>query len=243
MNSFQEWFDSPMYESMYAHRDDQEAEKLSSLIHSRFPVDQYPRLLDLACGRGRHCLNLARVGYALTGVDLAPRAIAIAREKLASQHLKADFICGDMRVPLPDTFDGIVNLFTSFGYFDDDEENRSVLRAMHEMLRPGGFLVLDYLNERWVRDTLVPEESGSFDTCEYTIRRWISGSMVMKKISTQRPDVQVREFNEQVKLYGNDWFTHELTSLGFRITERLGDYDGSPFDPARSPRLIIIASL
>jgi hypothetical protein len=114
---------------------------------------------------------------------------------------------------------------------------------MHEMLRPGGFIVIDYLNERWVRDTLVPEESGSFDTCDYTIRRWISGSMVMKKISTRRPDSPVREFNEQVKLYGNDWFTRELTSLGFQINERLGDYDGSSFDPIRSPRLLIIASL
>lgn len=243
MNSFQEWFDSPMYETMYAHRDDQEAQKLSALIHSRFPVVEYPRLLDLACGRGRHCLNLARLGYSLTGVDLAPRAIAIAREKLASQNLKADFICGDMRVPLPDTFDGIVNLFTSFGYFEDDEENRSVLRSMRQMLRPGGFLVLDFLNERWVRETLVAEESGSLDSCDYTIKRWISGSMVMKKISTFRPSSPVREFNEQVKLYDRDWFARELTALGFRITERLGDYDGSPYDPTRSPRLLIIASL
>jgi hypothetical protein len=136
-----------------------------------------------------------------------------------------------------------VNLFTSFGYFDDDEQNRTVLRSIRSMLRPGGFLVLDYLNERWVRDSLVAEESGSLATCDYTIRRWISGTMVMKKISTSRPGFPVREFNEQVKLYPNEWFTRELEALGFRIMERLGDYDGSPFDPVRSPRLLTIASL
>lgn len=232
-----------MYEALYAHRDDQEARKLSDLIHPRFPPSGHPRLLDLACGRGRHSLNLARLGYAVTGLDLSPRAISIAREKLASQHQKADFILGDMREPLPDTFDGIVNLFTSFGYFDDDGQNRMVLRSIREMLRPGGFLVLDYLNEQWVRKTLVPRETGSLPSCDYVIDRWISGSMVMKKISTFRPGSPPREFNEQVKLYGERWFTDELEALGFRITERLGAYDGSPFDPERSPRLITIASL
>jgi SAM-dependent methyltransferase len=186
---------------------------------------------------------LARLGYAVTGVDLSPRAIDIARQKLASEHLEADFICGDMRHPLPDRFDGIVNLFTSFGYFDDDEENRMVLRSIRSMLREGGFLVLDFLNEGWVRKTLVSSETGSLPTCEYTIDRWISGPMVYKKISTRRHDGASAVFNEQVKLYGNEWFTRELEALGFRITERLGDYDGSAFDPERSARLIIIASL
>lgn len=232
-----------MYESMYAHRDDQEAGQLSTLIHSRVPASAYPRLLDLACGRGRHSVNLARLGYAVTGVDLAPRAIAIAREKLASQNLEADFICGDMRIPLPNRFDVIVNLFTSFGYFEDDEENRTVLRSIKTMLVEGGFVVLDFLNERWVRKTLVHNESGSLPTCEYTIERWLSESMVHKKISTRRHDGASAVFNEQVKLYGNEWFTRELESLGFRITERMGDYDGSVFDPEQSPRLIIIASL
>lgn len=232
-----------MYEALYAHRDDQEARQLSELIHQRFPPSEYPRLLDLACGRGRHTLNFARLGYAMTGLDLSPRALSIAREKHASQHLEADFILGDMRDPLPVTFDGIVNLFTSFGYFEDDAMNRAVLQSIRSMIRPGGFLVLDYLNERWVRQTLVPRETGSLPSCDYLIERWISGSMVMKKITTSRPGSSSMEFNEQVKLYGNEWFTRELEALGFRITERLGGYDGSAFDPERSPRLLTIASL
>lgn len=232
-----------MYEALYAHRDEQEAARLSALIRERFAPATYPRLLDLACGRGRHTLNLARLGYDVTGLDLSPRAISIAREKRDFQQLKADFILGDMREPLPIRFDGIVNLFTSFGYFEEDEQNRAVLRSIHSMLRPGGFLVLDYLNERWVRESLVARETGSLPTCDYVIERWISGSMVMKKISTSRPGLPVREFNEQVKLYGNEWFTDELDALGFTVTERLGDYDGSAFDPERSPRLITIASL
>lgn len=232
-----------MYEALYAHRDDQEARLLSELIHHRFSPSGYPNLLDLACGRGRHTLNLARLGYAMTGLDLSPRALSIARQKLASQHLEADFILGDMRDPLPRTFDGVVNLFTSFGYFDDDAMNRAVLGSIRSMLRPGGFLVLDYLNEAWVRKTLVPRETGSLPSCDYLIERWISGAMVMKKITTSRPDSMPKVFKEQVKLYGEDWFTRELEALGFRITERLGGYDGSAFDPEHTPRLLTIASL
>lgn len=243
MDLLQKWFDSPMYESLYAHRDDREARQLSRLIMDRFPPSAFPNVLDLACGRGRHSLNLARLGYRVTGVDLSPRAISIATERALSEELSAEFLIRDMCHPLPDRFDGIVNLFTSFGYSESEEENRSALLSMRQMLRPGGFLVIDYLNAGWVRDSLIPRESGYLPTCEYLIERWIDEPMVKKRIRIRRADGSGDEFLEQVALYDSGWFTRELEALGFRIQERLGDVDGSAFDALRSPRLITIASL
>jgi len=243
MDPVQEWFDSPLYETLYAHRDDEEAHRLSSLIASCYPPEQYPDVLDLACGRGRHTLNLARLGYTMTGLDLSPRATDLAKERLRVEGYSARFYTADMRFPLPSRFNGIVNLFTSFGYFERDEDNLTVLGSIRSMLLPDGFLVMDFLNAAWVRDTLVPEESGSLPGMEYSIRRFIRGDMVHKDILINRPGKEALRFREQVKLLDADWFREQLEGKGFTIQALFGDYDGGTYDASGSPRLIISASL
>lgn len=243
MKTVHEWFDSPLYEAMYAHRDDAEALRLSRWIAAQHPPARYPRLLDLACGRGRHSLNLARLGYEVTGLDLSERAIQVAETSSQATGTPVRFLQGDMRVPLPETFDGIVNLFTSFGYAIDDDDNRLALSAMRRMMAADGFLLIDYLNAGHVRRNLVPEESGSTQGLDFRIRRWIDGDMVWKEIRLTDADGDPHHYAEHVKLYGEDWFREALTSLGFRIAGLSGDYDGSPFDAAASPRLIIRSCL
>lgn len=243
MNPVQDWFDSPLYETLYAHRDDEEAQLLSSMIARLYPPDRYPDVLDLACGRGRHTLNLARLGYCMTGLDLSPRATSIAKDRLQAEGLPARFFTADMRFPLPHRFNGIVNLFTSFGYFERDDDNITVLGSIRSMLLPGGFLVMDYLNADWVRDTLVPEETGSLPGMEYTIRRFIRGDMVHKDILLSRERHDPMRFREQVKLLDADWFREQLQAKGFVIDALFGDYDGARYDASGSPRLIISASL
>lgn len=243
MDSVQEWFDSPLYETLYAHRDDEEARQLSRLIAMLYPPETYPDVLDLACGRGRHTLNLARLGYAMTGLDLSPRATEISSKRLHAEGHTARFVTADMRVPLPYRFNGIVNLFTSFGYFEGDEDNITVLASIRSMLQPGGFLVMDYLNAAWVRDTLVPVESGTLPGMEYSIRRYIRGDIVYKEILITEADRETLRFREQVKLLDADWFREQLEGNGFTIHALFGDYDGGRYDASRSPRLIISASL
>ncbi len=243
MDSVQEWFDSPLYETLYAHRDDEEARQLSALIARLYPPESYPEVLDLACGRGRHTLNLARLGYDMTGLDLSPRATDIAKERLQADGHRARFFTADMRFPLPYRFNGIVNLFTSFGYFERDEDNITVLGSIRTMLKPGGFLVMDYLNADWVRETLVPEETGTLPGMEYSIRRFIRGDMVHKEILITKDGRETLRFREQVKLLDADWFREQLRAKGITIHALFGDYEGAGYDASGSPRLIISASL
>jgi len=243
MKSVHDWFDSPLYDAMYAHRDDSEAQRLSAWIAGLYPPARHRRLLDLACGRGRHSLNLARLGYEVTGLDLSKQAIHIAETRAAAAQTPVRFRCGDMRSPLPETFDGIVNLFTSFGYAVLDEDNRQALAAMRRMLSAGGFLLIDYLNAPFVRQRLVPMESGATQGITYQIRRWIDGDMVWKEIRLTDADGDQHRYHERVKLYDESWFRSELTALGFRIDGITGDYDGAAFKPDSSQRLILRSSL
>lgn len=243
MTDVHEWFDSPLYEAVYAHRDETEALRLSRWIASRYPPDRFRRILDLACGRGRHSLNLARLGYDVTGLDLSKRAIHVAKTKADALGTPVRFVHGDMREPLPETFDGIVNLFTSFGYAVRDVDNRQALASMRRMLSPGGFLLIDYLNASFVRQRLVPMESGTTQGITYQIRRWIDGDMVRKEILLTDADGDQHRYHEQVKLYDEAWFRSELTALGFRIDGITGDYDGAAFKPGSSQRLILRSSL
>lgn len=243
MTDVHDWFDSPLYDALYAHRDDDEARRLAAWISALFPPSAHPTLLDLACGRGRHSLNLAKLGYVVTGLDLSPRAVRIAESRASAAGLDIRFIHGDMRIPLEESFDGVVNLFTSFGYAVSHADNRTVLASMRTMLKPGGFFVIDYLNADWVAATLVPAESGQTGDIRYTVRRWIDNGMVFKDITVRHPDGTKEVFREQVRLYGLDWFVRELEAVGLSIDILAGDYDGSAFDARQSPRLIIASSL
>jgi cyclopropane fatty-acyl-phospholipid synthase-like methyltransferase len=243
MSWFEEWFDSPLYEKLYAYRNEEEAALLADLIEKEVPADKYPKLLDLGCGRGRHSLTLASRGYRVTGIDLSPEAIKSAKKKAEARGLtNVTFLTQDMRDPVDDTFDAVVNLFTTFGYFLDDDENIRVLKSVNKMLKPGGLLLIDFLNAKLVRDTLVPEEDGHYDGIRFQVQRHIENGMVFKDIrfsggTLPRPV----EYRERVKLYGREWFGEQFRNTGFSLIKTWGDYHGSEFNENSSPRLIMIA--
>jgi len=241
MSWFEEWFDSPLYEKMYANRDDKEAAQLADLLKEVMPAEQYSEILDLGCGRGRHSINFAERGYHVTGIDLSEVAIQKARSKAKKMNLDIEFIVGDMRKPLDRTFDGIINLFTSFGYFRDDEENRKVLRAMQKMLRTDGLLVIDYLNAEKVKKDIESYDEGTIDHIEYEIHRFLEDDTVNKKMIFQFDDNgKTREYQERVKLYNLDWFREKMKACHLVIKQVYGEYDGQAYDPDESSRLIMI---
>src|SRR5699024_9051297 len=184
MDWFEEWFNSPLYERLYADRDESEAKRLISFLEQTLQLHRCANILDLGCGRGRHAISLARKGYNVTGLDLSEQAIITAKEKaaLTNQQERLRFIRGDMRNALDETFDAVLNLFTTFGYFLDDEENAKVLDSARKMLKLNGILVLDYLNAPHVKETLVPEDEGKFQDIDYSIRRYIRDGAVYKEI-------------------------------------------------------------
>jgi len=239
---FEEWFDSPLYEKLYAHRDEKEAEVLADLIASKLSPENYNPLLDLGCGRGRHSIKLAQRGFEVTGVDLSPRAISQARNKAEKLGIDSiQFTEGDMREPLDLTFNTIVNLFTTFGYFEQDSQNRAVLDSVSTMLNPDGIFVLDFLNAYAVKKSIIPRDEGSIDGKTFTISREIKKDMVHKTITFTNGHNESKKFEEQVKLYDKNWFEEELAKRNFSIKHMYGSYDGEQFNPENSPRLIIFA--
>jgi len=244
MSWFEEWFDSPLYEKLYSNRDEKDAASLADLIEEVIPVSAYRNVLDLGCGRGRHSITLAQRGYQVTGIDLSNKAIEKAKRIAGQKNLNnVKFFVRDMRDPLPKQFDAIVNLFTTFGYFLEDEENRRVLRNTGKMLNQGGILFLDYLNPHYVEKNLVPSESGMYENLTYNVTRQIKDGMVFKTIqfSDDSLDEPVK-YRERVKLYDLEWFRDVLTESGYDIIETYGNYEGSPF-LVESPRMIIVAKL
>ena len=238
---YEEWFDTKLYEKLYAGRDDKEADRLADLIREKAPPEGYPTVLDLGCGRGRHSLALAARGYTVTGIDLSARALEVAREKASGQGAgEIRFIRRDMREPLDHTFDLILNLFTSFGYFLEEQENDKVFVAVHAMLRENGLFFIDYLNEKRVRETLIPEEEGRLDGLDYSVRRFIDNDRVHKEIHFQeRGSRERRVYFERVNLYPLEWFIQKLGAHDLELLQVWGDYDGSDFDAERSPRMML----
>lgn len=242
MHWFEEWFDSPLYDILYADRNEEEAAQLVQLISRILPPEKYPHLLDLGCGRGRHSLVLAEKGYQMTGIDLAEEAIRIAKVKAEERELdNVEFLVSDMRHPLDQQFDAILNLFTSFGYFKSDSENREVFGSVNEMLHSDGIFFMDYMNAEWVYNNFRPEDEGEFRDIHYQIRRYVEEDIIYKEIRFDGDGVEEPlSYTEQVKLYDLEWFMETFDTIGFEIEQVFGDYSGEAFHPHSSTRLVMV---
>ncbi|GIV59249.1 class I SAM-dependent methyltransferase [Rhodocaloribacter litoris] len=240
MSWYREWFDRDEYELVYRQRDDREAERVVDLIERIVRPTPGAAILDVGCGRGRHARSLARRGYRVTGIDLSERALEQARRRAAEEGLPVTFERGDMRLPACDRcFDGVVNLFTAFGYFDDDADHARALGAMATALRPGGWLVQDFLNASFVRRHLIPEDVRHENGLLIRQRRWIDDGRINKQIELHQNGCTLT-FCESVRLLTLDDFRRLYDEAGLDLLDTFGDYDGSPHHED-APRLILYA--
>ena len=167
---FASWFDSAHYHQLYAHRNDEEAARLIDSLIERDVLIPGSHVLDLGCGTGRHSRYMACRGFDVTGLDLSAESLKLAK---ASESANLRFLRQDMRLPFrAGPFDHIVNLFTSFGYFDDPSDHMAVVHNIASALRPGGSLVLDYLNVRQAESRLTPVEVVERQGVVYRLTRW-----------------------------------------------------------------------
>ena len=234
---YEHWF-GEAYLDLYSHRDERDAGRIVSLLASHGAVRAGKRVLDLACGAGRHAAALADLGAAVVGCDLSLALLRAAQRRGASQ---AALVRGDMRaLAFADgAFDTVVNLFTSFGYFDRDEQHAAVMVEVARVLRPGGAFALDYLNAVAVRSHLVPHDRTEAGGRTVVQRRRITGRgrFVVKTITVEG---EGREFMERVRLFERAELEALVTAAGLAVQVVLGDYDGAPHSPA-SPRCLLIA--
>jgi SAM-dependent methyltransferase len=234
------WFESPWYVHLYGHRTLEEARKAVTLVQDVARVPVGARVLDVCCGYGRHALALAQAGYRATGLDGS--AFLIDRARREFSHPLVDYIVGDMRGPYPGApYQAIVNFFTSYGYFDTDEENAAVARHMAVCVEPAGIVIIDVFNAPALQKVLVPETVSMVQGATVVQERWIEGPFVRKKITITNPCSHDLEFEERVWLTTLADLERHTASANLRIERVVGDYDGSPFNEATSPRCIVIA--
>ena len=241
MTWYKDWFNSEDYLLVYKHRDSKEAEILVKLIQKKMNLITSSCVLDMACGAGRHSIAFAQKGYNVTAVDLSKRLINEAEKNAIQANVNVDFVLADIRdLILDKQFDLVVNLFTSFGYFETDEENFTIIQKAYDLLRSGGYFVLDYLNKSFLKKNLVPSSTFSGNGTTITQKRTITGNRVEKEITIEK-NKSLNKFYESVRLYDFTELKTILEGTGFRILGSFGDFNGNIFEQNSSPRLVIFA--
>ncbi|MGG1517029.1 class I SAM-dependent methyltransferase [Paenibacillus oryzisoli] len=230
------------YLTVYNHRNGEQAAREVAQMLKWLRLPQQAKVLDLCCGMGRHSLNLAALGFDVTGLDLSE---ALLKEARASDTFsQVHWIHGDMRcIPSTSlTFDAVVNLFTSFGYFEQDEENRKVLLEMDRVLKPRTKWIIDYLNPDVVVSGLVPLSERKSNGLMIHETRLVEGGMVKKKIAVYEEESAPRHYIEKVKLYTLADFQRMLRGTSLVIDQVFGDYTGSTYVTSVSPRMILVGN-
>jgi ubiquinone/menaquinone biosynthesis C-methylase UbiE len=233
---FEEWFGED-YLRLYPHRDDADAQRAVALIASTVNLQPGWRVLDVACGAGRHAKAFVEAGARCFGLDLSATLLRVARQVTDAPLIRADM----RQLPVrPSSMHLTVNLFTSFGYFERDTEHRTALEEMISTVQPGGWFVIDFLNSAAVRRELIPEETVQLQGQAVRVTRSVSpdGRYVCKSIHAR----EGKHYLERVRLFEPEQITAMLESAGVRVRHRFGNYDGSHLLPD-SARTILMGQL
>lgn len=237
---FESWFDTEYYHLLYKHRDDVEAKFFIEKIIQRHHISKDANVLDLACGKGRHAVVLAKNTGNVLGVDLSENSIHAAQE-LYNFIPNIKFAIHDMRnVVAVNYFDAVFNLFTSFGYFEKHSDNQKVINAVATTLKPEGLFVLDYINIHYAQNNLIPQDEKIIEGKLFTQKRYIEKGFIKKEIIVEDEDI-VHTFQECVQLLSQDYFRQAITRSGMEIITEYGDYSLEGFNQDISKRYILIA--
>jgi len=201
------------------------------------------KILDLCCGQGRHSIELARRGYKVVGVDYSKYLLGVAKKRAKEAGIEIEFKRQDARnLKLKGKFDVVINMFTAFGYLENDRENEKIIKNVSQVLKKGGFFFLDFINSVNVLMNFQPRgvktysekmkliDERYFDPIKFAmISKWaISYGGKMKK------------FNGYIRFYIFPEFKTMFEKYGLKIIKTFGNFKGEKFSP-KTKRLIIIA--
>jgi SAM-dependent methyltransferase len=235
---FDTWFDTPYYHILYSNRDESEAEVFLTNLMDHMTVPQGASILDLPCGKGRHTLFLAEKGYVLTGADLSVASIS-----LAQSHAPAEvtFLVHDLRKPAwNESFDYVLNLFTSFGYFETEAEDKAAFTTLSKALKKGGSLVIDFMNVTRAVNLLKEEETKVMQGIEFHLKRYVKDGYIHKEIRFEADNTPYF-FTERVKALTLEDFKEFFTFAELTLVDTFGSYKLDAYNAAESDRLIMIA--
>jgi len=232
------WFDTPFYHILYKERGYDEAGQFMKRLTQFLKLPNGAEILDLACGKGRHSKYLNSLGFDVTGVDLSASSIAYAQQyKNDTLH----FAVHDMCLPYPKQFDAIFNLFTSFGYFEDEQDNLRTIKAITSQIKSNGYGVIDFLNMEYTHAHLIPEETKVVDGIEFHLKRYFKEGYLLKDINFSH-EGRDYAYTEKVKALHLQDFKAYFEAAGVLVRHTIGDYNLEPFNVKTSPRLILIFS-
>jgi SAM-dependent methyltransferase len=238
-NWFKDWFNSPYYHLLYKNRDEKEAFKFIDQLINYLEPAAGSRMLDVACGKGRHSKALAEMGFDVTGIDLSFESINAALEY---QDTNLHFFQHDMRLPFwINYFDYAFNFFTSFGYFKTKREHNNAVRTIAQSLQMNGTLVMDYLNVHYAEDNLEKIATKKVDDVKFFITKWQDEDHFFKQIQVEEKGNVRHLSTEKVAKFTLGDFTDMFAYQGLQIQEVFGDYHFGEYDIRKSPRLIMIA--
>ena len=237
-DSFWTKFSPVLFHQNRLEKTKEEVDSLLSLLKIKPPAS----VLDLCCGPGRHSLELIRLGFKVTGVDRTKSYLDKARKQAQKEKLSCKFIQKDMRsFCKPNTFDATINLFTSFGYFDDPKDDEKVLRNVFRSLKKGGVFLIDTMGKEvlarifrergWyeVDDCIMLEERKVLKDWSWIESRWI----LIKHGKKEECTISLR-------LYSAAELSALLKRIGFKHIEVYGDLSGAPYDH-NAKRLVAVA--
>lgn len=237
MTWYQNWFNTPYYHILYKQRNFEEAaEFIDSILNFIKPAPS-AKFLDVACGRGRHAIYLNKKGFDVTGIDISDASISEANK---FKNEKLQFIVHDMRnVFKHNHFNYALNLFTSFGYFNNDEENNVAIQSIAAGLKQDGMLVIDFINSKKAMNQLICSEQKNMEGITFDISKKIENGFFVKNISFKHGDKNF-EFQEKVQALMPEDFKRYFNQNGLKMIHLFGDYRLNEFDENSSDRLIML---
>lgn len=236
---FETWFNTPYYHILYKDRNFEEAENFITLLINDLKIPEHSKIIDLACGKGRHAVFLNRMGFEVLGLYLSEESIS-QNKIFENDTLK--FKVHDMREAIypeisTQKVDAVCNLFTSFGYFESEADDKKIFKSVADALKENGFFVLDFLNEQLVKNTLVSEALITKGNIDFHISKRIEDQHVIKDINF-KDQGEAFHFFEKVKLHTLEEIGSYAEEFGFERVKIYGDYHLGAFDRDTSPRCI-----
>lgn len=241
------------YKELFANEDPARFEHYVESDKSRAQVDFIidklalepgTKVLDLCCGQGRHLIDLARRGYDVVGLDLSEYMLDKCKTAAAAEEIMPVLVHADMReIGFTAEFDAVINLFTSFGYLENEDEDQKVLKAASLALKGGGLLLMDVMNRDWLMGVFEPMEwhenrRGDLVMAERKFDS-ISGRINSREVTIHQ-DGHRTETTHSIRLYTYNELDKMLQQAGLIIQSIYGGYDSTPFD-RQSRRMIVIA--
>jgi len=237
MSWFANWFDSPYYHTLYKNRDEEEAQVFIDNLINYLQIPKGSKLIDIACGKGRHAKYFNKKGMDVVGVDLSQNSINTAKK---DENKNLQFSVHDMRENYQEnSFDVVTNLFTSFGYFEDNKDEQKAINAMASNLKKEGILIIDFMNAKKVIANLVLNEQKTINNIQFDITRQVKDGYILKDIRITDGEEQ-QQFQEKVKAITLADYSEFITNAGLKIIDIFGNYKLDNFDEEISDRLILI---